>query len=323
MDKPVVFLFPGQGSQYPQMARSLFERDAAFATTFENLDTNVQQISGLSIIKLLYHSNSTFSLNRLLHNHLAIFMIQYSLSQSLIQRGLRPDIVLGTSLGEFAAATTAGILTPVEAVRTVFYQAQLTEETCLPGAMLAVLAPCSIYEDDRNHNLFQHCTLAGIQYHSNFLLSMPESELKRVTKGLTKLNIASYRLPVDFAFHSPLVEPIKVPFIRFLDTISIQNGHTVFIPCSTNASDKSVSRPNFWNTVREPILFEQAIRVLTKRKQPVFVDIGPSQSLANFVKQIVPNQSSIHGLLTPSHQDVSKVNDILSLYASNDSFLKR
>ncbi|MBG9783228.1 acyltransferase domain-containing protein [Shouchella lehensis] len=322
MKNKTVFLFPGQGSQYPQMAKSLFLNDPYFADTFTLLDRYVSDIAGLSIVDLLYRSENSFHTNRLLHTHLAIYMVQVSLSQSLIQHGVRPDKVIGTSLGEFAAATTAGILPFREAIESLYQQATIIEARSIPGAMLAVLAPPSTFYKTSLNNVFQHCNLAGIHYHSNFLLSMPITERQTVLRALSNLNIPCFPLPVEYPFHSSYMEPLKDAFLSVFNAMRLHKGHTDYIPSSSLFPGIAVTRPDFWRTIREPIFFEETIHRLTEEHQKwIFVDIGPSQTLVNFVKQILPAHKETYGILTPSQQDMTKFNKLVSLYANSDCFL--
>src|SRR5215212_6073962 len=107
-----VFLFSGQGSQYFQMGRALFETNRTFRTWMTRLDDLARQCSGRSVLDTLYSDRYAKGdpFDRTLLSHQAIFMVEYSLAQTLIEAGVWPDLVLGASLGSFAAASVAEIL---------------------------------------------------------------------------------------------------------------------------------------------------------------------------------------------------------------------
>src|SRR5688572_9620134 len=113
MTKPIVFMFSGQGSHYYQMGRELFEQQPIFRHWMQLADSIYQELTGLSIIHELYENGHKKSepFVRTLLTHPAIFSIEYALGQIILEQGIIPDYVLGTSLGEFAAAVFAGVMT--------------------------------------------------------------------------------------------------------------------------------------------------------------------------------------------------------------------
>src|SRR5262245_62561009 len=137
-----VFMCSGQGSQYFQMGRALYDGDDTFREWMIELDDIARGESGKSVIETLYSDAHCKGdpFDRTLLTHPAIFMVEYSLAQSLMRAGVRPDIVLGVSLGSFAAAAVAGFIDVEDALTAVARQAIALEEWCEPGGMIAVLA---------------------------------------------------------------------------------------------------------------------------------------------------------------------------------------
>lgn len=103
MNQPIVFMFSGQGSQYYQMGKELFAHNAAFRQKMLDLDDFAVSRFGYSVLKEMYHTGNRLSdpFDRLLFSHPAIFMAEYALAYALEQRGIRPDYVIGASLGEY------------------------------------------------------------------------------------------------------------------------------------------------------------------------------------------------------------------------------
>lgn len=123
-----VFMFSGQGSNYFQMGRELFDRNQAFRDSMLQLDAVVRRAAGMSVIEILYGpGQKTEVFDRTVLTHPAIFMVEYALAQTLMRAGVVPDVVLGTSLGSFAAAALAGFADVEEMLEIVIRQAQALE----------------------------------------------------------------------------------------------------------------------------------------------------------------------------------------------------
>lgn len=112
MSRPIIFMFSGQGSHYYQMGRELYENNPVFKTWILKIGKLVQKLIGQSIVNLLYYDGFKKSdvFNRTLYTHPSIFMVEYALSQVLLDKGIVPDGVLGASLGEFTSAAFTGVM---------------------------------------------------------------------------------------------------------------------------------------------------------------------------------------------------------------------
>jgi acyl transferase domain-containing protein len=132
---PNVFMFPGQGAQYFQMGRELYERYPLFRNCLRELDQIVRELCGYSVLELLYErgygKSETF--DRTLLSHPAILMTQYATACVLIDAGIQPDLTLGTGVGSFAAAVVAEHLDIENALRAVIRQASMFEAGCVRG----------------------------------------------------------------------------------------------------------------------------------------------------------------------------------------------
>jgi len=151
------------------MGRELFKTNDIFHDWMIRLDTIAKGLTGDSVIGTLYSdaSRKGDSFDRTLLTHPAIFMVEYSLAQALINAGVLPDMVLGASMGSFAAATVAGFIEVEDALASVVHQAIALEE-CERGGMIAVLADPALFAEDF---LSHRSELAAVNFSSHFVIS--------------------------------------------------------------------------------------------------------------------------------------------------------
>jgi trans-AT polyketide synthase/acyltransferase/oxidoreductase domain-containing protein len=137
MNQPIIFMFSGQGSHYYQMGKELFEQQPIFQKWMLKLNEMASDTLGESVLDKLYDQTKPKSslFDQTLYSHPAIFMVEYSLSQMFLEKGIMPDYVLGTSMGEFAAAAVARVMEVEELLVALIKQAQMLETHCQPGGM--------------------------------------------------------------------------------------------------------------------------------------------------------------------------------------------
>jgi trans-AT polyketide synthase, acyltransferase and oxidoreductase domains len=281
--RPVVFMFSGQGSHHLQMGAELFRHDAVFRDTMLHLDRLAAPVVGRSVTELLYsegRAGTPFS--RTLESHPAIFMVEYALVRSLEAQGLRPDVLLGVSLGELAAAAVSGMLEPDEALAAVLVQAQALEQACEPGAMLAVLGDPALTEGAAP--LPAGVELAGRNDHFQFVVSGRAPALEAYAARLREASIASQRLPVSQAFHSSLIDPAQAACVADLRRRSFRRAALPVVSGRDGDERRERDAEHFWSVVRGPMRFAEAVRRLLRSGDPLFVDVGPAGTLSNLIR---------------------------------------
>lgn len=133
-------MYGGQGSQYHEMGAALFRANPAFRSALEECDAEVRELSGISILDAMYRgAGKAPPFVDIRSTHPAIFAFGYALTRALEADGIRPDAVLGYSLGEYVAAVTAGVIDRTAALELVVRQAALLHAEQRPGGLLAVL----------------------------------------------------------------------------------------------------------------------------------------------------------------------------------------
>lgn len=300
MISETVFMFSGQGSQYFQMGRSLYDNNATFREWMIRLDEIARPSAGVSVIETLYSDlrRKGEPFDRTLLTHPAIFMVEYSLAQALIHAGVTPDMVLGVSMGSFAAAAVAGFIGVEDALTAVLRQAMALEECCEPGGMIAVLADPALFAED---SLGGRSELAAVNFSSHFVVSARQAELAEIEAVLKKRNVGHQRLPVSFPFHSQWIDNAKAPFESFMRSIPCKQGQLPLVCCDQTAILSDLSEDYFWNVVRQPIRFRETTARLEQQGARRYIDVGPAGTLATFLKYGLPatTTSTMHAILTP------------------------
>ena len=322
MDNSVVFMFSGQGSQYYHMGKELFVKHPIFREWMLRLDKIVYEINGESVLEQLYNEqkqkNEKF--DRTLYTHPAIFMVEYALTQVLLESGIEPDFVLGTSMGEFASAAVADIMGVKELLELLVKQAELFESHCHKGSMLAIIHDPMLYSS--TPLIYENSELASVNYNSHFVISGEKSKVSIIEGFLKEKGIIYQELPVSYGFHSSLMEPAAAIYINCLNKYSYRNSQ---IPLASGLYGQILTKlPNnyFWNITRKPIQFPKAIRELENIENSIYLDLGPAGTLANFTKRNLEkdSESESYAIITPFNQELRNIETIKKLFSKQRVF---
>lgn len=304
-DRKTVFMFSGQGSHYFQMGRPLFEGNPIFRKHMLRLDALVRESIGASVVETLYSPANGIAamFDRTRVTHPAIFMVEYSTAQALIDAGVAPDIVLGTSLGSFVAATLAGFIGLEDALTAVIRHALTIEEHCQPGGMIAVLADPALYDEKF---LRSACECAAVNFASHFVVSATQAQCKNIENHLDSRDIPWQRLAVSHAFHSRWIDEGRIPFETFMKSVPVKSGTLPLVCCDRAATLSKLHPSHFWDVTRHPIRFPAAIANLEQKGSYRYVDAGPSGTLATIMKYVLTpaSRSGAHATLTPYGDDL-------------------
>ena len=300
MNQPTVFMFSGQGSQYYQMGLDLYESNRSFRKTLIELDDVVSGLIGESVLENIYHKNRRLSddFTTLRITHPAIFMIEYALAKTIMDEGIKPDFVLGASLGTIVAATIAGCFDLSSAISFVVKQAETIDRYCSNGGMTAILRGPEFYH--QHYNCRKDIQLAAVNFSNHIIVAGLADNLSEVEEKFGE-DLTYLRLMVPYAFHSSWIEPAKVPFCEYLETINVCNPQLPLICSMSGEQITHISGNYFWDIVRQPILFHDTILSMESRGNYNYIDLGPSGTLATFVKNIVSksSMSKVYVTLSP------------------------
>lgn len=278
-----VFMYSGQGSQYYAMGRELYENNPVFRAAMDDCDSIYRAKTGRSMTAEIYDpANRHRELNDIMLSHPALYSLGYSLTQALIDAGVRPDAVLGYSLGEYVAATVSGAIRFEDALQMVMHQAELVRERASGGGMLSVMTP--VEHLHRHPQLYGECILASVNFDGNFVVSGDIAVLRALKRALDAESILAVLLPVEHSFHSPAMDAIEDEFRRFMAGIGIDMPNTPAYSSMSAARVERFDAEHFWNVIRRPVKFHELIGEIDGSEAVRFVDLSPTGALSTFIK---------------------------------------
>lgn len=309
--KPIIFMFSGQGSQYYHMGQSLFEQNQLFKSCLLKADKICVDLMGISVVKSMYYKNYAKShpFTKTSLTHPAIFMIEYALGQLLLEKNIIPSMVLGTSLGEFAASVFANVISFETALMAVIAQSKALEHYCELGGMLSIIDSPDTFDE----NFAPLAELAAINFSNNFIISGKNQNLQLIEKSLKSKQITYQKINVNHAFHSSLIEPASIHYNFMVK----QNVAIPTLPLISTVHAKRLTRvtyKHFWDIIRLPILFKNTIFNLEQQDNYIYLDVGPSGTLANLVKYNLTKNSMSQAItiLNPFTDDIENLNKLNS-----------
>ncbi|ALG14847.1 malonyl CoA-ACP transacylase [Kibdelosporangium phytohabitans] len=279
-------MFAGQGAQFYGMGRDLRGTSPVFDRSLRELDTMFADAGLPGVLGEMHRADRVVSdpFDRFAYTHPAILMVELALLDMLRAEDVLPDHVLGSSLGEYAAAATAGVLDREHLTRAITAQVKLTEDLCPRGAMLAVLGDVSGF--DPRADGWAGLELAAINYDRHFVVSGPPDAVATAQGRLRREGTACQRLPVHYAFHSTQVDVAAEPYQRMIATIPLAKPTVELVSCATAAVTAEVTPEHMWRTIRGPIRFADAIKMLEAHHDGLrYVDLGPSPTMARFAER--------------------------------------
>jgi acyl transferase domain-containing protein len=285
-----VFVFPGQGSQWPGMGQRLYDRYPAFARVFDDaVDAlDAQLSSGLRDViwgldpEVL--ANTEFA-------QPALFVIEVALAALLETWGIEPDLVMGHSVGEISAAHVAGVLTLDDAARLVAVRGRLMAALPTGGVMIAVAAA----EDEVSSLLTDGVAIAAVNAQKSVVISGAEGPVGAVADRLAQQSVRVHRLAVSHAFHSVLVEPMIDEFARLIAEINAGEPRIDLVSNVTGQlAGADYGSAQYWvEHVRKPVRFLDGVRLAESLGANVFVEVGPGAGLTAAVEQSLSTEHAV------------------------------
>ncbi len=285
-------MFSGQGSQYYEMGRELYLHHSRFKLWMDHCNSIVSPLIGASLVDIIYNEqvNKSEPFDQIVYTNPALLCIEYSLARILMEMSVQPDYLLGYSLGEITASVVSGAVSLEEGIQWVVDYAKLLQKDSRPAGMLAIIESVDIMS--RYPDLFQNCWLTGKNFQSNFVVGGLSDDIQDLQAALNQKNMISQRLPVNYGFHTPLMDSLEDEVKQLFQRLNLSPIEIPVISSQIAEEIFEFGDNYLWDVVRRPVEFEKTINSMLQNGDYIFIDVGPSGSLSTFVKYLLPPGSN-------------------------------
>ncbi|MCA9964461.1 MAG: amino acid adenylation domain-containing protein, partial [Anaerolineales bacterium] len=296
----IAFLFTGQGSQYPNMARDLYNTQPIFRATLDECDRILRPFLPTPLLKVIFAEEEAASnklqvaskelatchlLHETCYTQPALFAIEYALARLWQSWGIQPAALLGHSVGEYVAACLAGVFSLEDGLRLIATRGRLMQALPSGGVMTAVFAPeatvtplVAPFADE--------ASIATINGAENIVISGTETAVSAVTAQLEAQGIRTQPLTVSHAFHSPLMEPMLAEFTAVASQISYQPPTIPLVSNLTGRLHKAAPDAAYWRDhLRHAVRFSDGLATLAAQDITATLEIGPKTTLTSLARR--------------------------------------
>ncbi|MEH1914628.1 type I polyketide synthase [Nostoc sp.] len=310
-ERSVVFMFPGQGSQYVNMAREIYETETVFKEQVDYCSEVLKPLLGLDLRHILYPSEEKIDeaskqLQQTAIAQPAIFVIEYALAKLWQSYGVEPQAAIGHSIGEYVAATLAEVFSLEDALSLVAARGQMMQQ--LPtGAMLSIPLPA----DKIKSLLGQELSVAAINQPSQCVVSGSTAAVDTLQNQLAAQGIECRQLHTSHAFHSQMMEPILKAFAERVKTVTLNPPKLPYISNLTGTwiTVTQATNPDYYaQHLRSTVLFCQGVEKLLATPEQVLLEVGSGHTLATLVKRH-PDKAAAQTVLTSVRHPQEKQSD--------------
>ncbi|KAA1177761.1 acyltransferase domain-containing protein [Rhizobium tropici] len=297
----IAFVFSGNGSQWAGMGVGAYEENRHFRQCFQSFSALFEYYLGEKLTDVLVATDLSARLADTKIAQPLLFAIQASLSDCLWSMGVRPDAVLGHSVGEIAAAYAAKALTAAEAVAIVAKRSLHQDLLAGEGKMAAVvLGEDAALAFAKSHGLDNIC-IAAINASNSVTISGPADEVEAFRDAARKSQIVAHVLDINYPFHHPIIDRARDAFLTDLPDLAPDSGAGTFISTVTGElrDGRLLDTQYWWRNVRDPVLFKAGCQTAMAMGCNLFIEISPRPILSNYVAEIA-KQSSVQVIAIPT-----------------------
>ncbi|HYO55828.1 type I polyketide synthase [Archangium sp.] len=287
-NRAVTFMFPGQGSQHVGMGQELYEAEPTFRKHVDACCRLLMPHLGFDLRGVLYppEAQAEEAGKKLLRTEVAqpaLFVIEYALAQTWMALGVKPQAMVGHSLGEYVAACLAGVFSLEDALALVVARGQLMQK--LPGGtMLSVPLP----EQELKPLLGRGLSLAAVNARALCVASGPTEAVEALEAELKKRGGETRRLHTSHAFHSEMMDPILEAFTARVRAVKLSPPKLPYLSNLTGTwvEAEQATDPRYWTEhLRKTVRFSEGVEALRAEPGRVFLEVGPGQALGMLVRQ--------------------------------------
>lgn len=314
----IAFIFSGKGSQYFHMGRELYEADNEFRHHIDRLDGIAEQLTGISVFRAVFDPTQRRAtpISDPVISVLAIFIIECALGHRLSSAGVKPGLIISSSMGIYAAAVLAGCLTELESLRYLCRSARIFRQSCAPGSMVTVLA--ARRELEASPRLRSLTELAAESFDTHCTLACLSADRGAVEQELSRLEFIFQFLPISRPYHSRWIDDAREPFLEMFAGHQNRPSTISLACCSGNAEIDMVTGTTIWSAIRKPMYFKHLLETIEITGPWHYVDTGPSGASATALKYVLGrgSNSTSHTILAPMPGDLNRFAKVVSLLGS-------
>jgi acyl transferase domain-containing protein len=305
--RPVAFLFSGQGSQYAGMGAGLYEAHPVFRDAIDRCAQVLEPLLKLDIRKQILSERNDPLINETRFAQPALFTMEYALASLWRSWGVSPQAMLGHSIGEYAAAHLAGVMSLEDALSIVAARGQLMQD--LPaGSMAAVHGPA----EELRKLACEGIEIAAINAPGLCTVSGPAAAVAELLKRLKEKEIEFRPLHTSHAFHSAMMEPVLEPFAKIVKHIELRPPQIPYISNVTGTwiTAEQATSPDYYAThLRCPVQFETGVRTIVTEPGMLLLEVGPGSALTSLARLTVDRQKGKHVVSSLSHPQERRPDD--------------
>ncbi len=312
----IVFMFSGQGSQYVNMCKDLYESNENFKKHADSCFKILLDNHKLDLKSIIYTENpskeASEKLKQTEFTQPALFVIEYSLAKTLIDFGIVPSKLVGHSIGEYVAACISGVMDLSSALNLVYLRGSLMQKL-EKGTMMSITLP----ESELKNILPENLDLAVINSPNLCVVSGRDEDIIEFEKELTKKEISSAFLYTSHAFHSRMMDPVLKEFYEVVASIKLSEPKIQYMSNVTGnliTNDEAVN-PNYYvNHLRYTVRFAENISNLLEDEKNVFVEVGPGSTLSSLAK--LCGDTFERTIINSARHPNQQINDVEMLYSA-------
>jgi acyl transferase domain-containing protein/thioesterase domain-containing protein len=318
-DRPVVFMFPGLGTQYVDMGAELYRREPVFRETMDRCFEILKNLGEEEIKEILYPSpgppvssndeaknQPAEMINRFEIAQVVIFIFEYALARLMMKWGIKPHSMIGYSFGEYIAACIAGVFSLEDALKLVISRGKLIRD--IPaGAMSSVPIDKDTVKPFLNHRLS-----IAIDNGDSCIVAGAAADIDEFEKHMRERRYICIRLQASYPLHTPIMDTISKEFETRVGRLTLNKPQIPFISNVTGKwiNPEDAVNPRYWAThLRETVRFSEGLKELMNIRNAVFLEVGPGVVLSTLAYQYKLKESN-HCVVNLVRSPEQKIADV-------------